>query len=108
MKYNSISYERTRRKGDDIITAKVDVSIEEHDEPHNVMELAQGFIDSQLGFKADAEEKKLERLTKESYTLQNEISSLKRDLNDAKERWEKAKEFLVKHNVTLDNDNIPF
>lgn len=107
MIYNSISYERTRRKGEDIMTARVDVSIEENDEPHNVMELAQAFIDSQLGIKADAMERKLEKLNQQHYSLEREISTLERSLKDAKERWEKAKEFLAKHNVSLDDD-IPF
>ncbi len=107
MIYNSISYERTRRKGDDIITAKVDVSIEENDEPQNVMELAEAFIDTQLGFKADAAEKKLEKLQKEYNNLEYEMSNLQRNLNHAKERWEKTKQFLAKYSVSLDDD-IPF
>lgn len=107
MIYNSISYERTRRKGEDIMTAKVDISIEENDEPHNVMELAQAFIDSQLGVKADAMERKLERLNQQHCSIEREISTLERNLKDAKERWEKAKDFLAKHNVSLDDD-IPF
>lgn len=107
MIYNSISYERTRRRDNDVITAKVDISVEENDEPHNVMELAQAFIDSQLGFRADAVEKKLERLNQEYKNLEYEMSNLQRNLNHAKERWEKAKEFLAKYNVSLDDD-IPF
>lgn len=107
MIYNSISYERTRRKGDDIITAKVDVSVEENDEPHNVMELAQGFIDSQLGFKADELEQKLETLKRQCRDMEMEKRNIEKGLDFARERFEKAKNFLAKFNLSIDDD-IPF
>lgn len=107
MEYNSISYERTRRRGDDIITARVDISVEENDEPHNVMDLAQAFIDSQLGVKADETERNLEALNRKSRELKSEIRQLETTLSEAKKRWEKAKEFLAKHNVSF-SDDIPF
>ncbi len=107
MIYNSISYERTRRKGDDIITAKVDVSIEENDEPQNVMELAQAFIDSQLGFKADAVEERLQTLKRQCRDIEVEKRNLESSLDYAKAKWEKVKDFFAKYNVPIDDD-VPF
>lgn len=107
MIFNSISYERTRRRHDDVITARVDVSVEENDEPQNVMELAQAFIDSQLGVKADQAERDLEDLNRKCREQRVELKRLEASLTEARQRWEKAKEFLGKHNVSL-TDDIPF
>lgn len=107
MIYNSISYERSRKKNDEIITAKVDISVEENDEPHNVMEQAQAFIDSQLGFKADEIEEKLQTLKRQCRDMETEKRNIERSLDFARKQWEKAKEFLAKHNISFDDD-IPF
>ncbi len=107
MKYNTISYERTRKRNDDVTTAKVELTIEEGDDPHNVMELAQSFIDSQLGFKADAVEERLQTLKRQCRDIEAEKRNLESSLDYAKARWEKVKEFLTKHSVPLDDD-VPF
>ena len=107
MKYNTISYERSRKKYDDIQTARVELTVEAGDEPHGVMELASAFVDTQLGLKADALERFVDELDRKKNKLENAISNLERQLTQAQERWDKAATFLIKHGLSIE-DEAPF
>jgi phage shock protein A len=110
MKFNSISYERTKKKYDDYQTAKVELFVESGDDPVNAMELAQKFVDSALGVKADVIERYVGELKSEESTLKSKVANLEEKLTRAQKRWEKARAFLIQHGISAENFNedIPF
>lgn len=108
MKFNTITYERSiKRYNEDTKTVRVELTVEPGDEPHVVMELAGAFVDTQLGLKADALEKDIERLNNQKYKVESDLRTVNNNLEIAKNNWEKAKAFLDKHGVSTENE-IPF
>lgn len=107
MKYQTIVYERSIKKYDDTQTAKVELIVEEGEDPHTVMQLAQGFVNSELGLKADKLEKTIQSLESKKHSLESDIRLLETNVSNARSRWEKIKEFFDKHGIEVEGD-IPF
>jgi phage shock protein A len=110
MKFNTIAYERTKKKYEDYQTAKVELFVEEGDDPLNVMELAQAFVDSTLGIRAEVMERHIGDLKSEESSLKSKVANLEQKVTEAKERWEKVKAFLIQHGVSAENfeADLPF
>lgn len=107
MKYQTIVYERSIKKYDDTQTAKVELIVEEGEDPHTVMQIAQGFVNSELGLKADKLEKTIQSLESKKHSLESDIRLLETNVSNARSRWEKIKEFFDKHGIEVEGD-IPF
>lgn len=107
MKYQTITYERSVKRYDNTQTAKVELIVEEGESPHTVMQLAQAFVDSELGIPADRLEKTIESLQSKKHSLENELRLLETNVSNARSRWEKIKEFFDKHGIEVQGD-IPF
>jgi septal ring factor EnvC (AmiA/AmiB activator) len=110
MKFNTIAYERSRKRYEDVQTIRVELTVEEEEDPVTVMQLAQAFVDNQLGIRIEKTEQSIGDLKNQESSLKSKVASLEQKVTEAKERWEKVKAFLIQHGVSAENfeADLPF
>ncbi len=109
IKFNTISYERSKGDSYNRQSLRLEATVEENEDEQSVLDWLKSKVDYELGFTNDDLKLKNQKLLDAKRSIEQEIKDLEHQLHQAKQRWEKVKAFLEKLGVPLPlEDDIPF
>lgn len=111
MKVLTVSYRETRTFWNyQNVCVEMSAEVGADDRWQNVFEVAKTNVQIQLAKRVEERERERERESTARYEVSaktHELQRIEDDIAEAKQRWERAKEFLAKHGIS-EVDDIPF